>query len=36
VDDEPKEWNFSYFHRAVNEMSPEVSSVGSIMAALVY
>lgn len=36
VDDEPREWNFEYFNRAVNEMKAESTSVGSIVAAMIY
>lgn len=36
VDDEPREWNFEYFNRAVNEMKAGSTSVGSIVAAMIY
>ena len=36
VDDEPKDWNFVYFQRVVSEMQSENTSVGSILAAMVY
>jgi hypothetical protein len=36
VDDEPRDWNFEYFNRAVNEMKAESTSVGSIVAAMIY
>jgi hypothetical protein len=36
VDDDPREWNFEYFNRAVSEMKAEDTSVGSILAAMIY
>lgn len=36
VDDDPKEWNFEFFNRAVNDMKAESTSVGSILAAMIY
>lgn len=36
VDDDPKEWNFVYFNRAVNDMKAESASAGSILAAMIY
>ena len=36
VDDEHKEWDFEHYNRVVNEMNPESTSVGSILASMVY
>ena len=36
IDDETRNWNFDNFHRVINEMSAESTSVSSIMAAMVY
>jgi hypothetical protein len=36
VDDEQKEWNFEHFERVVNDMKSTDTSVGSILAAMVY
>jgi hypothetical protein len=35
-DDDPKDWNFIYFQRVVSEMKTEYTSVGSILAAMIY
>lgn len=36
VDDEPKEWNFSSFTNVFEEMKTSSTSVGSIVAAMLY
>jgi len=36
VDDEQKNWNFSHFTRVMSEMPTETTSVGSILAAMVF
>lgn len=35
-DDDNKTWNFQHFERVVNQMSSTSTSVGSILAAMVY
>ena len=36
LDDEPKSWDFSHFERVTEEMKSGATSVGSMLAAMVY
>lgn len=36
LDDQHHEWNFEFFNRVTSDMNPQTSSVGTIMAAMVY
>lgn len=36
LDEQPKNWDFCHYERVVKEMKPENTSVGSILAAMIY
>lgn len=36
ADDKPRDWNFTHFDRVTSEMTPGATSVGSLLAAMVY
>ena len=36
LDDQHHEWDFEFFNRVTSDMNPQTSSVGTIMAAMVY
>lgn len=36
VDDDPKDWDFTHYNRVLQEMQSNSTSVGSILAAMVF